>query len=306
MIVFLFGIVVRRAVVQIGLDGGAQTKKHGGIDLSLRGRHDPDRTARLSGDHGLGLAACGSIHQVGLVEDDDIRDGDLILEDLGERKIMLDRGVGVGLPVDRADILGKEPGSDSGSVRHCDDAVDRDARADRRPFEGLDQRFGQRQPGGFDQDMIGLRVERQNSFQRRDEIIGDRAADAAIGEFHHLHRRAAWVAAIGDEVAVEADITELVDDDGDPPPAGMRQHMAHERRLSGTEEAGDDGDGNLWHRLEHDQAFGSGSGGMRETALRLMASGRLPQGTSPTGEAAWSAAMASTSSTCAGSRSLKW
>ena len=85
----------------------------------------------------------------------------------------------------------------------------------------------------------------EQALQRRHEIVGDGAAEAAVGQLDDGVLRAALDAAALQDLAVDADIAELVDDHGEPPAAGILQHMAHQRRLAGAEEAGDDRAGNL-------------------------------------------------------------
>ena len=47
----------------------------------------------------------------------------------------------------------------------------------------------------------------------------------------------------GDQVVVQADLAELVDDDGGASEGGIAQHARDQRGFAGTKEAGDDGDG---------------------------------------------------------------
>ena len=58
--------------------------------------------------------------------------------------------------------------------------------------------------------------------QGRQEIVGDRAAQAAIGQLDDVVVGASRVAAAEQQLAVDAELAELVDDDGEPPPGGMR------------------------------------------------------------------------------------
>ena len=59
-------------------------------------------------------------------------------------------------------------------------------------------------------------VARQDLVERRHEIVGDGAADAAIGEFDDVFLRTSVDAAAFQDFAVDADVAELVDDDGEP------------------------------------------------------------------------------------------
>ena len=83
----------------------------------------------------------------------------------------------------------------------------------------------------------------------RQEIVGDGAADAAIGQLDDVVLGAGVVAAAEQQLAVDAEFAELVDDDREPLPAGMRQQMAHQAGLAGAEKAGDDRRGDAAHRL---------------------------------------------------------
>ena len=86
--------------------------------------------------------------------------------------------------------------------------------------------------------------QRQDLVERRHEVVGHGAADAAIGQLDDVLLRAGLDAAALQDLAVDADVAELVDDDGEPPAAGVFQEVADQRRLAGAEEAGDDGAGN--------------------------------------------------------------
>src|SRR5262249_32835537 len=60
------------------------------------------------------------------------------------------------------------------------------------------------------------------------------------------------IAAAFEDLAIDADIAELVDDERDPPSFGILQEMADQCRLAGTEKAGDDGRGDfLEGHLDH-------------------------------------------------------
>ena len=111
--------------------------------------------------------------------------------------------------------------------------------ADARPREGADQRLRQREARRLDDDVLRRGIAREQRLDGRQEFVGDRAADAAVGEFHDLLRPAV-VVAIGDQRAVEAHVAEFVDDDGDAPAFRLRDQAADQRRLAGAEEAGDD------------------------------------------------------------------
>ena len=61
--------------------------------------------------------------------------------------------------------------------------------------------------------MIWLRLAREQRRDRGREIVGHRAADAAIGKLDDRAFRAGRVGAALDEIAVDSDVAEFVDDE---------------------------------------------------------------------------------------------
>ena len=113
------------------------------------------------------------------------------------------------------------------------------------------------------------------------------------------------------DLAVDADVAELVDDHGEPAPVGILQHVADQRRLAGAEEAGDDGAGDFhqcFRGKRHDASAFTGCasvsifavwklrGGTRAITPLRKVCGRSRQGTMPFSEAAKARAAAATSS----------
>ncbi len=186
---------------------------------------------------------CGRVvaHQVGLVHHDHVGAGDLVLEQLRQGRVMVEIVVAPPLGIDRGDGMGEPARGDGGAIDHGHDTVHGHAGADIRPAEGRHQRLRQCEPGGFDDDVLGRHVAVQQLFQRRHEILGHGAADAAVRQFHHVLIGAAFDSACLQDVAIDAQITEFVDDECDTPPARMGQHVADQRGLAGTEKAGDHG-----------------------------------------------------------------
>ena len=73
---------------------------------------------------------------------------------------------------------------------------------------------------------------------------------------------------------------DLVDDDGEPPPIGVGEHVADQRRLARTQKAGDDGAGNASKR-SHSVSSVKSTGGTRAISPRFKMSGRPRQGSTP-------------------------
>jgi hypothetical protein len=129
---------------------------------------------------------------------------------------MIDRRIAGALRGNHLRAVGEATGRDCRAVDHRDDAIDRQFRADRRPVERLDERLRQRQPRGFDDDVIRPVRQRQQRLDRGDEIIGDGAAEAAVGELDDVFLRARLDAAGAQDVAVDADVAEFIDDQRQP------------------------------------------------------------------------------------------
>jgi hypothetical protein len=112
---------------------------------------------------------------------------------------------------------------------------------DARPRERLDKRLRQRQAGRLDDDVVRRLRTVQDLLHRRQEVICDSAADAAIGELDDVARRAGLAATIRQKLTVEPNIAEFIDDQRDTPPARILQQMPDQRGFAGSQKTGDDG-----------------------------------------------------------------
>src|SRR5262249_1983869 len=130
-----------------------------------------------------------------------------------------------------------------GAVPRGNDSIARDPTLYRWPPKGLDQWLREREPGCLDHNMLDRRCARQDRIQRRYKIVGDRTAEAAVGQFDDILLRTRLVAATFENFAVDADITELIHDAGHSSPVCMGQDVPDQRRLAGSEKTGDDGAG---------------------------------------------------------------
>ena len=232
----------------------------------------------------------GVVDEVAFVEHHEIGAGDLVLKNFFDRIVMVECAVGGALLRQRFEIVRDPAVGERRAVDHHDDAVDGDAAFDRRPVERLHQRLRQREAGGLDDDVLDAAA-RQDRIERRHEFVGDGAAQAAIGEFDDIFLRTGGVAAAFEDFAVDADIAELVDDDGEAAALRIGEHVADQRGLAGAEEAGDDGAGDAgeicvvpvmncsW--LVAGSSSEKFSGGTRAIRPRLSGAGRPRQGIMP-------------------------
>ena len=195
VIVPVLGVVMRRPRGEIVLGRRPDAEQHVRVDDALAGRRDLDRSRDGAGDLVSQRREPLRRDQVGLVEDDEIGAQDLVLVDLLERIVVVERRIGGALRGDARRIVGEAAFRDRGGVHDRDDAVDREPGPELGPVEGLDERLRQREARRLDDDVVGLRIARE---QRRDggrELVGDRAADAAVGELDDRLARTGFVGA---------------------------------------------------------------------------------------------------------------
>ena len=242
---FVLQLVVGLAIDDVVLGADAETEQHLRRDDAVL-RLDHRRAAlQVRQDIGLDHRHLRRVDEVGLVQDDQVGRRQLILEQFLDRAFVVEAVVLGALGFQLVVVVGETPGGHRRAVDHRDDAVDGHAGLDPRPVEGVDQRLRQGEAGGLDDDVVKLAVARQQLFHRRDEVVGDGAADAAIGQLDDVVLRAGFGAAAAQDVAIDAEIAELVDDQRDALALGLGEHVADQRGLAGAEEAGDDGGGNF-------------------------------------------------------------
>jgi len=160
----------------------------------------------------------GVIDQIGLVEDDVVGKGNLFLDDaVGLQRLVEMQGIDqsrhrveIGL---RLDIF-----------------IDK---------EGLRHRTGIGQTSRLNDNGIEATFTLHQLRQDADQIATDGATDAAIVHLEHFFIGA------DDQVVVDADLAELVDDDGVFLAVVFRQNAVEQGRLAGAQIAGQDGDGGL-------------------------------------------------------------
>ena len=149
--------------------------------------HDFDRARNLRRRFPrAAFSSAASDKQIGLVEQDQIGAEQLILVDLLQRIVVVERRVLRALGCELFLVVGEAAFRHGGGIHHRDHPVDRQPGADVRPVERLDQRLGQREAGGLDQDVIRARLARQQALDGGQEIIGHGAAQAAIGQLDDI------------------------------------------------------------------------------------------------------------------------
>ena len=119
-----------------------------------RGDHLDGRIDAL-GDIAAHAFAARVVEQVELVENHQIGGGELIFVQLVKRGRVIEGGVGGALAPDAVGIGGEGSGKHRRRVDHGENAVDRQAGPHLGPGKGLEQRLGQRQARGLDDDVLG-------------------------------------------------------------------------------------------------------------------------------------------------------
>lgn len=226
-------IMMGAAVFDILLHRKAETNQNGGVDCAIRGDDDLRGPRQMLENMSLRLFQTGVIEEIGLGEHDEIGAGDLILEDFFHRIVVIERFVIRPLGGKRFHVMRHLALCKGGTVHDSHHGIHRYAALDRRPLERLHQGLRQGKARGLDEDMLHLRLAAEDLFNGRLEIIRDRAADAAIGQFDDVFLRAALNAAAFENFAIDADITELIDDDGQSLAIKLFEKTAQQRGFSG-------------------------------------------------------------------------
>ena len=107
------------------------------------------------------------------------------------------------------------------------------------------KRLRQGQTRGLDDDVIGADGQSHQSLDRRDEIIGDGAADTAIGKLNDVLHRAIRIGAGFQNVAIDADGAKFIDQDRQTLALRVLHQMADQRGFASPQKAGDHGDGDF-------------------------------------------------------------
>jgi len=157
-------------------------------------------------------------HEIGLVQDDHVGECDLVLG-FGRVLQPVEEPLGVGDGDHRIEPCG---------LLHV--GIDE---------EGLGHGCGVRQPRRLDDDRVELSPAFHQALDDADEIAAHGAADAAVVHFKNF-----FVGA-DDKIIVDADLPELVDDDGELPAVILGEDAVQERRLAGAEIAGQHGHGDF-------------------------------------------------------------
>ena len=184
---------------------------------------------RINGPNArLNLPQFRRADEIGLIEDNDVGEGDLVLR-LGRVAQALGEPFGVG---------DRNHGVEPRSLFHV--LVDE---------EGLRHRRRIGEARRLDDDRVEPPLALHQPLDDADEVAAHGAADAAVVHFEHL-----FVSA-DDELVVDADLAELVHDDRVALAMRFAQNAVEQGRLAGAQIAGKDGDGNFLQLVAHGHAL---------------------------------------------------
>ena len=202
---FQHAIEVERTAVEDGIKRNARAG--GLVNASVR----VELTQRL-----LNLAQLLRRDEIGLVEHDDVGEGHLVL-----RFRRVSETVEEELGVDQ-----RHDGVEMGNLRTSSSMK-----------KVLGDRDGVGDAGGLHQDGIEAAAALGEVLNDADQVASHGAADAAVVHLEY------FLVGIDHEVVVDADLAELVDDDGIALAMVLGEDTVEQRRLAGTEVASEDGDG---------------------------------------------------------------
>ena len=226
------------------------TNDRGEIDPSTRDPHRAGIGIQMVKDafqsFGLRLR-----DQVALVDDDHIGELDLVRQEIDDRPFVL---VAHAHSTIGEVLLAVEVPEEVRGVHHGHHRVDRgDVVETPSVFVPERERRGHRHgfadAGRLDQEVVesALRCE---AIDLDHQVFAEGAADAAVGHLDHsLVRPGQFGATVTHQGRVDVHFGHVVDDDRDPQPFAVVQDVVEQRRLAGTEEAGEHGDGKMAFRF---------------------------------------------------------
>ena len=253
IVVFMaFQVMVGLAALDMQLGLAVQTQQYVERQFAAMGFDDFHRRRQLFRHLRTYRSQGGGVEQVGLVENDQVGAGQLVGEQLVQWRFVVQIGVELALCIDLIREGGEGAGGHGRAVDHSDHGIHRAGIADFRPVEGLYQRLGQGQAGGFNEDMVQLAATRHQLAHHREELFLHGAAQATVGQFKDATVGfffAATNGALLEDFAVDAQLAEFVDDHRNAPPVGVAEHVPQQGGFAGAEKAGNDGDGKFGEGL---------------------------------------------------------
>ncbi len=222
IIVFVIVFVMLMSFEETGFEGeGAAKVEAAEVKHAVQGQVGVG--GAVNGGEGVDLADTafdrfefGGGNKVGFVEDEDIGEGELFTDFV------------LGIKVE-GEVFGVDHGDDSIHLEFfLESVVDK---------EGLDDGTGIGQAGCFDEDAVEAVFSFEEGAEDADQVAADGAADAAVVHFED------FLVGTDDQLMVYTDFAEFVFDHSDAMAVVLTQNAVEKSGFAGTEEAGEDGDG---------------------------------------------------------------
>ena len=189
---------------------------------------------------------CGDLigtEAIGTAEQHQISRHQLIAKQIIDVAQVIEAGIGLALRFKGAGIADDAAGSESFTIDHRHHTADTGLRTDLRPAEGLHEGQGQGQATGLNDDAVELISPLEEGLHRGQEFILHRATETTVRQFNdpivELLFRAE--AAAADQIAIDADLTELIHEHRQAE-AALEQQAPQQGRLASAKEAGHHGD----------------------------------------------------------------
>ncbi len=183
------------------------------------------------------------VDEIELVQDDHIGELDLVDEQIAHGAlVVLVRREAAGGEV----VAGAQFAEEARRVHHGDHGVEPGEVVERRSVvacegEGRGHRHGFGDAARLDQEVVEPALQGE-AFHLFEEIVPERAADAAIGHLDQpLLRTGERGLAPAHQRGIDVDLAHVVHDHGDPQSLAVRQQMVEQGGLARAEEAGQDG-----------------------------------------------------------------
>ena len=138
---FALGVVVGGALIQIIFHHGIEAEDQFGVEGTVFSGKDLHPGAGFPTHCFLDFRKNFLGHQISLAENHDVGAGQLVLEDLGQRAVMIEHFIGFALCLNGFRVVGKHPRMHGGPIDHRNHTVDGGARSDFWPLERFYQWF---------------------------------------------------------------------------------------------------------------------------------------------------------------------
>ena len=162
----------------------------------------------------------------------------LVVEQVFDGAEVIEAGIGQALGLNRGGITHHVALGQGFAIDHRHHAGNAGAGADLGPAKGLHQGLGQGQATGFNNDAVELVGALEQQLHRRQEFILHRAAEAAVGQFHHpaVQLLLGAEATTTDQFGIDAHLPEFIHQNGQPQATG-KQQLAQQGRFAGPQKA---------------------------------------------------------------------